>query len=105
MTVGEETDPVLRLVDTVIMDLATGLGRYIGRRAEAGDAASFVLQDGEAGRLRLPRPDLDTPASVLAMTQAAQRYLCTELGEPVPRCPQHPHALGLVATATPPSLS
>lgn len=92
---GVEKDPVLRLVDTVIADLAVRPARYVGRRACDGDAETFVIQDGEEGRLRLALPDLKSPGSVVAMTEAAQSYLCSELGEPVPRCPLHNHPLGL----------
>lgn len=58
-----------------------------------------MLQDGEEGRLRLALPDLSAPGSVLAMVQAAQRHLRRELGQPVPRCPGHEHALALVLGA------
>jgi Big-like domain-containing protein len=94
---GVENDPVLRLVDMVIADLAVRPARYVGRRARDGDAETFVMQDGEEGRLRLALPDLTSPGSVVAMTRTAQSYLCGELGEPVPRCPLHEHPLALVA--------
>ncbi len=88
---GVENDSVLRLVDTVIADLAVRPARYVGRCARDGDAETFVLQDGEEGRLRLGLPDLTSPGSVVAMARAAQSYLCRELGESVPRCPLHDH--------------
>lgn len=93
-----ETDPVLVLVDTVIDDLGVGSPRFVARRAQDGDGKSFVLQDGEEGRLRLTLPDLSAPGSVVAMVQAAQHHLCRELGQPVPRCPEHEHALQMVVS-------
>jgi hypothetical protein len=96
----EEADSVLRLVDTVIADLGVRTGRYVGRRARDKNVDTFVIQDGEEGRLRLPRPDLSAPSSVVAMARAAQRYLSSKLGEPVPWCPGHQHALDLVVVDT-----
>jgi hypothetical protein len=92
-----ETDPALHLVDMVIADLAVRPVRYVGRRHVDGDGETFVIQDGEEGRLRLGRPDLGSPGSVVAMAAAAQSYLGRERGEPTPRCPLHDHALGLAA--------
>ncbi len=91
----DANDSVLRLVDTVITDLAVGVRRYVGRRACDGDADTFMLQDGEEGRRRLSLPDPRHPATVISMTRTAQRYLRDQLGEPVPRCPVHDHALDL----------
>jgi hypothetical protein len=57
-----EDDPVLRLIDAVLGDLAVRGGMYVGRRPEDGDAATFLIQFGEGAsgsgsltRRRIPR--------------------------------------------------
>jgi hypothetical protein len=60
---------------------------------------ALCLRDGEEERLRLALPDLSAPGSVVAMVRAAQHHLRRELGQPVPRCPGHEHALGLAVGA------
>jgi hypothetical protein len=88
-----EDDPVLRLIDAVLGDLAVRGGMYVGRRPEDGDAATFVIQFGEEGRLRLGLPDLSSDTSVEAVVAEAQARLIEVLGTPVPLCPRHEHAL------------
>ncbi len=88
-----ERDPVLRLIDAVLGDLAVRSKLYIGRRREAGDNESFVIQTGEDGRLRLGLPDRASNASIEAVVAEAQAYVGDVVGAPVPLCPQHQHAL------------
>jgi hypothetical protein len=88
-----EDNPVLRLIDAVLGDLAVRGGMYVGRRPEDGDAATFVIQFGEEGRLRLGLPDLSSDTSIEAVVAEAQARLIEVLGAPVPLCPRHEHAL------------
>lgn len=88
-----ERDPVLRLVDLVLGDLAVRSAMFVGRRPQDGDSESFVIQTGEEGRHRVRLPDLDSRKSIEMFVAAAQRYLEEVLGAPVPRCPEHDHAL------------
>jgi hypothetical protein len=88
-----EDDPVLRLIDAVLGDIAVRDGMYVGRRPEDGDAATFVIQFGEEGRLRLALPDLSSDTSIEAVVAEAQARLVKVLGTPVPLCPRHEHAL------------
>ncbi|MDQ6807461.1 MAG: hypothetical protein M3065_21495, partial [Actinomycetota bacterium] len=88
-----EQDPVLRLLDLVLGDLAVGGVMYVGRRREDGDARSFVIQTGEEGRHRLALPDLSSDASIEACMTEAQAHVSSGLGVDVPRCPQHDHQL------------
>ncbi len=84
---------MLRLIDAVLGDIAVRGGMYVGRRPEDGDAATFVIQFGEEGRLRLALPDLSSDTSVEAVVAEAQARLIEVLGTPVPLCPRHEHAL------------
>lgn len=93
MNRSPETDPVLRMIDAVLGDLSVRTGMYVGRRSQAGDAKTFVIQTGEEGRWRLGRPDLTSDASVQSVAASAQAHVSRALGEPVPLCPQHHHAL------------
>jgi hypothetical protein len=88
-----ERDPVLRLIDAVLGDLAVRSEMYIGRRREDGGDESFVLQTGEDGRLRLALPDRASDASIEGVVAEAQAYLGDVLGAPVPLCPRHHHPL------------
>ena len=88
-----EDDPVLRVIDAALGDIAVGERMYVGRRSEDGDAASFVIQFGEDGRLRLGLPDLSSDASIEAVVAEAQARLLEVLGTPVPLCPRHEHGL------------
>ncbi|HEY2437934.1 MAG TPA: hypothetical protein VGH93_12190 [Solirubrobacteraceae bacterium] len=92
-----EEESVLRLVDSVLDDLAVRSAMYVHRRAEDGDAESFVIQTGEEGRCRLRLPDLDSDPSIEATVAEAQAYLAQILDVPVPLCPMHQHALVGVA--------
>ena len=84
---------MLRLIDAVLGDIAVREGMYVGRRPEDGDAATFVIQFGEEGRLRLGLPDLSSDTSIEAVVAEAQARLTEVLGTPVPLCPRHEHAL------------
>jgi hypothetical protein len=86
-------DPVLRLIDSVLADIAVRSVMFIGRRREDGDLEAFVIQFGEDGRLRLDLPDLTSDASIEAVVAEVQARLTEVLGVPVPLCPQHQHAL------------
>ncbi len=88
-----ERDPVLRLVDLVLGDLAVRSAMFVGRRPQDGDSESFVIQTGEEGRHRVRLPDLDSRKAIEMFVAAAQHYLEEVLGAPVPRCPEHDHAL------------
>jgi hypothetical protein len=88
-----DDDPVLRLIDAVLGDIAVRRGMYVGRRCEDGDAATFVIQFGEEGRLRLGLPDLSSDTSMEAVVAEAQARLTEVLGASVPLCPRHEHAL------------
>jgi hypothetical protein len=93
-----EHDPLLRLVDAVLIDLAVRSAMYVARRREDGDRDTFVIQTGEEGRFRLSLPDLDSDTSVEATVAEAQAHLGRVLDAPVPLCPLHQHALvGAVA--------
>ena len=84
---------MLRLIDAALRDIAVREGMYVGRRSDDGDAATFVSQFGEEGRLRLGLPDLSSDASIEAVVAEAQARLIEVLGTPVPLCPRHEHAL------------
>jgi hypothetical protein len=88
-----EGDPVLRLIDAALRDMALRSALYVGRRREDGDAETFVIQTGEEGRFRLRLPDPRSDASLQALVAEAQDHLAQVLGAPVPLCPRHPHAL------------
>jgi hypothetical protein len=88
-----EGDPVLRLIDTALGDIAVRSVMYVGRRREDGDAETFVIQFGEDGRVRLSLPDLSSDTSIAAVVAEAQARLTEVLGAPVPLCPRHQHAL------------
>ena len=90
---------MLRLIDAVLGDIAVRKGMYVGRRPEDGDAATFVIQFGEEGRLRLGLPDLSSDTSIEAVVAEAQARLTEVFGTPVPLCPRHEHALLLSASA------
>jgi hypothetical protein len=88
-----EHDPLLRLVDAVLTDLAVRSAMYVARRPKDGDRDTFVIQTGEEGRFRLSLPDLDSDGSIEATVAEAQAHLGQVLGAPVPLCPLHAHAL------------
>lgn len=88
-----EGDPVLRLIDAALRDMALRSALYVARRREDGDAKTFVIQTGEEGRFRLRLPDPRSDASLQALVAEAQDHLAQVLGAPVPLCPRHPHAL------------
>jgi hypothetical protein len=88
-----ERDPVLQMIDAMLGDLSVRSVMCVGRRADAGDAESFVIQTGEVGRLRLRLPDLASDASIQAVAASSQAHLAELLGVPVPLCPRHRHAL------------
>lgn len=93
MTQPPEGDPVLRLIDTALCDLAVRSGMYVGRRREDGDAETFVIQFGEDGRFRLSLPELSSDTSIEAVVAETQARLTEVLGAPLPLCPRHQHAL------------
>lgn len=55
-----EADPILRLIEVALEDLAVRTPMFIARRRQDGDGETFVIQMGEDGRLRIGLPD---PAS------------------------------------------
>lgn len=87
------SDPVLRLIDAALGDIAVRSVMYFGRRREDGDAEAFVIQFGEDGRFRLSLPDLSSDTSIEAVVVEAQARLSKVLGVPLPLCPWHQHAL------------
>jgi hypothetical protein len=88
-----DEDVVLEVVDRVLADLALRGRMFVGRRAEASDRATVVIQTGEEGRYRLRLPDLMAPETVEGFMADAQQHLGEIFGEPVPHCPVHDHAL------------
>lgn len=99
MTQPPEDDPVLRLIDAVIGDIAVSTVIYVARRREDGDAKTFVIQFGEDGRFRLGLPDPSSDTSIEAVVAEAQARLAEVVEAPVPLCPQHQHALLPTASA------
>ena len=88
-----EGDPVLQLVDAVLADLAVRSAMYVARRRQDGDSDTFVIQTGEAGRLRLCLPDINSDASIEAVALDAQAQVGQVLGVSVPLCPLHDHPI------------
>lgn len=86
-------DDVLQFVDLVLDELGLYGVMYAGRRVDAGDWRSLVIQTGEQGRYRLGLPDVSSPPSVEAFIAEAQGHLSAVLGRAVPPCPLHDHAL------------
>ena len=86
------TNDVLAFVDVVLGDLARRDGMFVGRRADAGDVDTVVIQTGEEGRFRLPLPGASVAAKMRFMAHA-QAHLGDVLRRPVPTCPAHGHAL------------
>ena len=84
---------VLEFVDLVLDDVGLYGVMYVGRRVDAADWRSVVIQTGEEGRYRLGLPDLSSPPSVEAFIAEAQGHLGAVLGRPVPPCPLHDRAL------------
>lgn len=93
-----ERDPALALIDRVLVDAAVRSRMYVARRREDGDDESFVIQTGEEGRKRLALPDHTCDPSIERLVAAVQAHLGDVLNQPVPRCPEHEHAL--VGTAS-----
>lgn len=94
-----EGDPVLRLIDIALDDIAVRCTMYIGRRREAGDAGTFVIQTGEEERFRLRLPDPASDASLETLTADVQAHLGEVRGAPVPVCPRHEHGLLGIASS------
>jgi hypothetical protein len=90
---GGDEELVEEVVDRVLADLALRGRMFVGRRADAGDRPSVVIQTGEEGRYRLRLPDLMAPETVEGFMADAQEHLGEIFGEPVPHCPMHDHAL------------
>jgi hypothetical protein len=88
-----DQDEISAFIDAVLGDLSARHLMYVGRRAQDGDADSCVIQTGEDGRYRLALPDLGSSRSIGRFTCEIQAHLTEILGAPVPRCPQHDHAL------------
>lgn len=84
---------VLEIVDRVLGDLALRDRMFVGRRPEAGESATIVIQTGEEGRHRLALPELGSEKSIETFIADAQAHLSEVFGHPVPRCPRHDHAL------------
>src|ERR1022692_4438192 len=87
------SNPVLEIVDRVLGDLALRDRMFVGRRPEAGETATIVIQAGEEGRHRLALPELGSVESIETFMADAQAHLGEVIGQPVPRCPRHDHAL------------
>jgi hypothetical protein len=98
MKTAPERDPVLQMVDAVLRDLSVGSPMYVGRRSEAGDPQTFVIQTGEEGRFRLRLPDLTSDISIQTVAASAQAHIAEVLGVPVPLCPRHDHSLAATVT-------
>jgi hypothetical protein len=84
---------VLEIVDRVLGDLALRDRMFVGRRPEAGESETVVIQTGEEGRHRLALPELESARSIETFMAAAQVHLGEVFGRPVPVCPRHDHAL------------
>jgi hypothetical protein len=88
-----EGDPLMRLIDAVLGDVAVRSAMYVARRRGDGDAETLVIQTGEDGRFRLGLPDPISDTSIEALVAEVQGHVGDVLGAPVPRCPRHDHAL------------
>jgi hypothetical protein len=60
-------DPLMRLVDAVLGDVAVPTAMYVARRRGDGDAETFAIQTGEDGRFRLSLPDPVSDTSIEAL--------------------------------------
>lgn len=82
-----------RIVDLVLGDLRLGGRMFIGRRPQEDTPGTIVIQAGEDGRYPLALPDLGTDSGVEAFVAEVQVVVGEVYGQPVPRCPEHDHAL------------
>lgn len=85
----------LALVDLVVSDVGVELSMYVARRADNGDAETFVIQTGEEGRHRVQLRNMSDPLSIERCARDVQRHLSALMGRGLPRCPVrgHEHAL------------
>lgn len=93
MSDGVSSNNVLEMIDAVLGDLALRDRMFVGRRPEAGEAATIVIQTGEDGRHRIALPKFGSRESIETFMSEAQAHLGEVFGQPVPRCPRHDHAL------------
>jgi hypothetical protein len=65
---------------------------FVARRADESDWGFVVIQTGEEGRHRVRMPGRSS-AELTRFMVSAQAHVSVALCQPVPRCPQHDHAL------------
>jgi hypothetical protein len=80
------------LIDLVLGDLERRDGMFVGRRDDESAPDVVVIQTGEDGRHCLRAPT-GSPEELMRFMASAQALVSADLGQSVPKCPEHDHVL------------